>query len=577
MFPSASCHPESLEQGCAARGCGAALNDAEENLLTMLLHRTTLFSALFPLPCLRVLSAIAAAILCASMLPGCAPPVADGGGSPSNAAPTVSAPAPGQADPATAGTREAIVIDGDLSEVDWRSHVGQQVAISGELVVVDTFNLLRWGEVKVARERLFIPTEHIDPNDADSSDTTSTGGSNVAEVTAAQKRNTAATLIIDDGFEDQNTFPPRMFPELGTGLDTVRLGSVVQGVSGEIQTRGNSLVLVPNTPLTWTLAERPQRPSLGEPAVSVACFNVLNYFSSIDDGRNDARGADSEAERERQEAKLTAAILAMQADVIGLMELENNLDAEARLVASLNRTLGEERFAACGLPAGFHSAPGGSDAIRVGIIYRSDRVSTVGDVEVIVDEAFREARAPLVQAFTMAESEQPFTVVVNHWKSKGGADEADADNKDRGDGQGAYNATRRDQAAAICRYVDAVQKREADARILVIGDFNAYSQEDPLDTLRAGGLVDLRERQGGIDPGTTADYSYVYYGQCGSLDHAFGTESMAADVTGIATWHINADELRGFDYNQEYNPEPLYEASPYRSSDHDPVLIGIAK
>jgi predicted extracellular nuclease len=553
------------------------LNDAEEKPLTMLSHRTTPFSALFPLPGPRVFSAIAAAALFASTLPGCAPPAADGGGSPAKAAPTVSAPAPRQADPATAGTREAIVIEGDLSQVDWRSHVGQQVAISGELVVVDTFNLLRWGEVKVARERLFIPTEHIDPNDADPSETTSTGGSNVAEVTAAQKRNTAATLIIDDGFEDQNTFPPRMFPELGTGLDTVRLGSVVQGVSGEIQTRGNSLVLVPNAPLTWTLAERPQRPSLGEPAVSVACFNVLNYFSSIDDGRNDARGADSEAERERQEAKLTAAILAMQAGVIGLMELENNLDAEARLVASLNRALGEERFAACGLPAGFRSAPGGSDAIRVGIIYRSDRLSTVGNVEVIADEAFREARAPLVQAFTTAESEQPFTVVVNHWKSKGGADEADADNKDRGDGQGAYNATRRDQAEAICRYVDAVQKREADARVLVIGDFNAYSQEDPLDTLRAGGLVDLRERQAGTDPETTADYSFVYYGQCGSLDHAFGTESMAADVTGIATWHINADELRAFDYNQEYNPEPLYEASPFRSSDHDPVLIGIAK
>ena len=555
----------------------AAVTNVEENLLTMLSHRTMPFSAMFPLPWPRGLLAIAAAALFASTLPGCTPPAVDGGGSPAKAAPTASAPAPRQADLATAGTREAVVIDGDLSEVNWRSLVGQQVAISGELVVVDTFNLLRWGEVKVARERLLIPTEHIDPNDADPSETTSTGGSNVAEVTAAQKRNTAATLIIDDGFEDQNTFPPRMFPELGAGLDTVRLGSVVQGVSGEIQTRGKSLVLVPSEPLTWALAERPQRPSLGEPAVSVACFNVLNYFSSIDDGRNDARGADSEAERERQESKLTAAILAMQADVIGLMELENNLDAEARLVASLNRTLGEERFAACGLPAGFRSAPGGSDAIRVGIIYRSDRVSAAGDVEVIADAAFREARAPLVQAFTTAESEQPFTVVVNHWKSKGGADEADADNKDRGDGQGAYNATRRGQAEAICRYVDAVQKRDADARVLVIGDFNAYSQEDPLDTLRAGGLVDLRERQGSPEPGKTADYSYVYYGQCGSLDHAFGTESMAADVTGIATWHINADELRGFDYNQEYNPEPLYEANPFRSSDHDPVLIGIAK
>ena len=50
---------------------------------------------------------------------------------------------------------------------------------------------------------------------------------------------------------------------------------------------------------------------------------------------------------------------------------------------------------------------------------------------------------------------------------------------------------------------------------------------------------------------------------------------MAADVTGVATRHINADEPRALDYNQEYNPEPLYKPDPFRSSDHDPMLIGI--
>ncbi|MBL7192827.1 MAG: ExeM/NucH family extracellular endonuclease, partial [Pirellulales bacterium] len=292
---------------------------------------------------------------------------------------------------------------------------------------------------------------------------------------------------------------------------------------------------------------------------------------------NDARGADSEAELERQQDKLVAAILAMQADVVGLMELENNEDAEQRLVAALNTKLGQNLFTACGLPAGFRSAPGGRDAIRVGIIYRSDRVSPAADVGMIVDDAFGQARAPLVQSFTMASSSRPFTVIVNHFKSKGGSDEADEANTDRRDGQGAYNAVRRSQALAICSFLDELQQNQPDARVLAIGDFNAYAQEDPLDALRAAGLVDLQERFGRSGGGGKNTYSYIYYGQSGSLDHAFGTESMAADVTGIATWHINADEPRALDYNQEYNPEPLYESSPFRSSDHDPVLIGIAK
>jgi predicted extracellular nuclease len=309
---------------------------------------------------------------------------------------------------------------------------------------------------------------------------------------------------------------------------------------------------------------------VGQANVTVASFNVLNYFTTIDDGLNRARGADSESELTRQEAKLVAAMIALEADVIGLMELENNLAAETRLVAALNQKMGETVFKGCGLPAGFNDVPGGQNAIRVGIIYRSDRVTPVQDVALIRNDAFENARTPIVQKFKPNTAGDPFTVIVNHFKSKGGSQEADASNKDQGDGQGAYNATRRSQSLAICDYIEGL---EENARVLVIGDLNAYGQEDPIDAFRANGLVDLQQSLGTSPAGD--HYSFMYYGQSGALDHALATPALAGDVTGIATWHINADEPRFLDYNQEYNPETLYEANPFRSSDHDPVLIGI--
>ena len=93
--------------------------------------------------------------------------------------------------------------------------------------------------------------------------------------------------------------------------------------------------------------------------------------------------------------------------------------------------------------------------------------------------------------------------------------------------------------------------------------------------MRAEGLVDLQESASGASSGTGQQYSYVYRGQSGSLDHALATPALAKNVTGVAAWHINADEPHFLDYNQEYNPQALYQADPFRSSDHDPVLIGI--
>ena len=467
------------------------------------------------------------------------------------------------------------VISGDFDSVDWKSLIGQRLTITGDLVIVDTYDLARRGQVKVARDRLYVPTSRVDPNDVDANENSFEGGSNIAKVVKAKKYNDNATIIIDDGSAKQNIFPPALFPELGKTVPSVRLGSTIQGVSGKLIKAGSNLLLVPDGPLRWTPAKRPERPDVGDADITVASFNVLNYFTTIDNGRNQARGANTESELQRQEAKLVSAILALKADVIGLMEIENNLKAEKRLIDALNEKAGRQVFVGCGLPADFRNAPGGQDAIRVGMIYRADRVKPVGGVSMIFDEAFFKARTPIVQAFRSKKGGKPFTVIVNHFKSKGGAKKADAANKNKGDGQGAYNAARRAQSLAVCKFIDRMTQADLSFRALVIGDLNAYEQEDPIDAMRAKGLVDLHERFKPVNATEKADYSYVYHGQCGSLDHAMATGSMVADVTGLATWHINADEPRSMDYNQEYNPKPLYQPDPFRSSDHDPVLIGI--
>ena len=468
----------------------------------------------------------------------------------------------------------AEVIEGDLDSVDWQSLVGKEVTIKGDLVVVGNYDLARRGQVRVARDRLYVPTSQIDPNDKEPQATSFEGGNNVAKIVKAEKSNRRASIILDDGLSKENIFPPPLFPELGKTYQTVRVGSVVNGVSGKVAKERNNIVLVAKKALKWTPAERPSRPEVGQADVVVASFNLLNYFSTIDNRHNRARGADSRSELERQEAKLVSAIISLNADLFGVMELENNLEAEKRLVDALNRQAGSEIYKGCGIPDGFKDSPGGKNAIRVGIIYRSDRVSLVGDVSMVNDVAFESARTPIVQAFKPNGSDKSLTVIVNHFKSKGSSGDAKPADKNKGDGQGAYNASRRSQSLAICKFIEKLEADDQTPRVLVIGDLNAYEQEDPIDALRARGLVDLHGRFGESE-NEPQNYSYIYYGQCGSLDHAFATESLADNITGVATWHINADEPRFLDYNEEFNPKGLYKADPFRSSDHDPVLIGI--
>lgn len=337
-------------------------------------------------------------------------------------------------------------------------------------------------------------------------------------------------------------------------------------------------------------------------AIRAVGLNVLNYFTTLDTtasnssgpcgpgGSLDCRGADNANELDRQRERTAIVLCELDTDVAGLVEIEN-----AATSTPINDLLGAVN-ARCGSTHAYvaadTTAARGTDAIRVHLIYRSGVLATVGSP--LVDSDSIHNRPPLAQTFTVADTANPahgerFTVVVSHFKSKScsGAGGADADS---GDGQACYASRRTQQAARLLNWIqNTVVPAAGDSDVLLLGDYNAYARETPVVTLTTAGYVDLL---------TTLDqdqaYSYLFDGQLGHLDYALASATLAPQVRGIAPWHINADELPQFDYNDDvrdtgeaaYEEEPNGSArtpprslvlvqSPFRASDHDPVLVGL--
>ncbi len=327
--------------------------------------------------------------------------------------------------------------------------------------------------------------------------------------------------------------------------------------------------------------------------LSVGSFNVLNYFTTTGDQLEgctyyrdregnpltvkqgcDARGAADAISFERQQSKIVSALSKFTADVVVLEEIENSArfgqDRDAalsHLVDQLNAAAGSKVWSFVPSPA---TVPADEDVIRTAIIYRGKAVKPIDESVILQDAAFDNARDPLGQAFQKVGGNQNtrFVVVANHFKSKGSNPNDGSGNADSGDGQGAWNADRVEQAQALVRFTEELKVSRNTQKVLLAGDFNSYAAEDPIRVLTEAGFTDL---------GAKADsQSYVYDGLSGSLDHILASPELAAKVTGQDIWNINAIESVGYEYSRHnYNITDLFTANQYRSSDHDPVLVGL--
>ncbi|MFP4308556.1 MAG: ExeM/NucH family extracellular endonuclease [Desulfococcaceae bacterium] len=467
------------------------------------------------------------------------------------------------------------------SAEDFEAYEGMRVAFPQPLVISEYFNFDRFGEIVLAlpadgQDRPFQPTAVFEPFSP--------------EAEALADLNARGRITLDDGRASQNP-DPAIHPN-GMEFDLAnrfRGGDLVENATGVLSYAFGRYRLQPTQGANYTATNpREENPAPVGGRLTAASFNVLNYFLTLDDAgpicgpdqNLGCRGADDAEEFERQRAKILAALAAIEADVFGLIEMENTTGVEplADIAAGLNDLLGSGRYDF------IDTGVIGTDAIRVGILYNTDTVAPAGGFAILdgsVDPRFNDDknRPVLAQSFEEIATGEMFTVAVNHLKSKGSA----CGDGDDDPAQGNCNGTRTDAARAMVEWLAADPTGAGDPDVLITGDLNAYDKEDPIFEILAGpdGVLDteddyldlIAEYEGELA------YSFVFDGQFGYLDHALANPSMAAQVTGVTEWHINADEPDILDYDTTFKKDAqdaLFEENPFRSSDHDPVIVGLS-
>jgi len=459
------------------------------------------------------------------------------------------------------------------SIADLERFEGMLVSFPQTLSVSELFDVERYGAVRLSQGgRLYQYTNQNAPDPVD--------------YVAHRDANAARSIYLDDGQRINHAAPIRYLNSGDVANTTVRVGDTVTGLVGNLRySRGSggsgaqTWRLMPVSSPNFVAANpRPGAPTMNG-SFRIASFNVLNYFSTIDTGQDNCspsgndgcRGADSIEEQVRQLAKITSAIALIDADVVGLIELENNVNESlADIVDALNAVVG------AGTYDFISTGTVGDDTIKTGFIYKPATTSPQGAFALLTDDVdprFNDDRnrPALAQTFSAMVSDARVTVVLNHLKSKGSNCDADGD-PNTGDGQGNCNQIRTNAAAAIADWLTSDPTGSGDSDFLIIGDLNAYIEEDPLSALKNAGYVNLVET-----PNGGGAYSFVFDGQSGALDHALASPGLVGQVAETIEWHINADEAPVRDYNLENDRDPaIFDGTtPYRASDHDPIIVGI--
>ncbi|MFQ3580187.1 MAG: ExeM/NucH family extracellular endonuclease, partial [Bacteroidales bacterium] len=447
----------------------------------------------------------------------------------------------------------------------WEQYEGMLVTFSKILMVTNTDILQKSGTISLAPFRTEQPTNSIDPNDSNLNGNNYSGASNKTTIDEKLKENNANTIFLDDNTDITNPTP---IPYTDKLTNSLRCGSQVIIKKGIIDQPTVNYRVRP-VDIEIIHSSKPSIPDVGNYQIKIAGFNVYNYFNGNGTGIAGAaggfptiRGAETLEEFQKQKTKLISMIVQLNADILGICEMENDgdgsLSAIADLVKGINSILGTDMYAYIKDPQNSEGGTG-KDDVKNSIIYNKTTVTPLNNSFSDVNYSGY-SRMPIAQTFKLKNSSESFTVVVNHFKSKL-LQGATGDDADQNDGQGPYNFTRKEQAHKLCSFLQTIPNKTGNNNIVILGDFNAYFQEDPIDIIRSYGYSTVLENH----------YTYNHAGLFGALDHIFATNDLKPSISGSAVWHINADEPAYLDFKTTLYFSP----DQFRCSDHDPVLLGL--
>lgn len=479
---------------------------------------------------------------------------------------------------------------------------GMLLAPQGGFTVADNYATNRYAEIGLAAgdTPLRQPTEVANPvTDPDT-------------VAAVRADNAARAVTLDDGAStDYLRTTDQPLPYL-TQQPAIRVGAPARFTAPVVLHYAfGDWRFQPTAPLSGTdplpvrvTDTRQQRPDDVGGGVSIASFNVLNYFTTTGEdfvraggscdyyadrvgdpvttdtcegaaGEDGPRGAAEAEDLRRQERKLAVAINSLDADVVGIEEIENSArfgghrdESLRELVEVLNKNAGSAVWSFVPTPRGqtTPASQADEDVIRTAFIYQRRAVRPVGESAIHDVAAFADARDPLAQAFQPrgGGAKDRFLAVVNHFKSKGSGVAGDGD-----EGQGASNKARTAAARSLIDFTERVQRERGVTRVFLLGDFNSYSAEDPMQVLYDAGFASVgTERAAG-------QYTYLFDGLVGSLDHVLANPAAMSTVRGADVWNVNSVESVALEYSRHnYNVTDFNRPDAFRASDHDPLKVG---
>lgn len=438
---------------------------------------------------------------------------------------------------------------------------GMVVTTAQDLTVTALFSAYRFGELGVSSDGVLDqPTSVFKPQ--------------IPPATALAEANADNLLKLDDRGEFGNDNDP-WAPDPAT---PVRAGDTLPaGATGPLSFTFGEYKIQPigDFPTVVPAGSRPAAPSLDD-GNDVGAFNVLNYFTTFGE-----RGAANQAQFDLQSAKIVSAVNELDAAVLGLIELENNYDeatpAVADLVDKLNADAGFSKWDWVRTPG---NANVGTDAIAVGIIYQPARAQLEGDSATFDIDSLLGGddpdnnRWPLAQTFEIDGEE--FTIVVNHFKSKGSSCAATTGpgftngDGDRTDLTGNCDLVRQYASRQLLQWIrtNPTNADEGGQAAFIVGDLNSYQQEQPIKILQQRGYVDLVDKRG--DDAST----FKFDGRYGRLDYVMASPRARNLVDDAAVWQANSPEFSGYLYFND-PIDTAATATPYASSDHDPVVVSL--
>ena len=392
---------------------------------------------------------------------------------------------------------------------DWDKYQNRTVVISTPMVVCGSF----YDSLVLAPERLFCPEERaIGLADGDST--------NYFEL-ERHNRETSVVLHCRNRYYD------------------IRTGDIVRGLKARVT--GERQLLTGRSVSTHHMPkDRLSKPGKGE--LRIVGANIENYFADLG---GYAHKRTTPAQQAWKTRKLTSALSAMHDHIIACCEMQVGDKAPQMLLEALNK--GGRHYAFIAMPMENIDRIGGC------FLYDTERVRPYAEpVSAYQDTTNHYYARMFAVGFEEIATGERFIISLNHLKSKR-----------PGRTQYDTNLRRMENTDSLLVMLPEAVNAFGDEDVLLLGDYNCYTQEQPIQTIVRAGYADM------LPLGHSNNYSYSFRSEAGYLDRCFANPSMAAQIVRVQPWHVNAD------WYYQHGAYKMKDKSMHRYADHDPIIVDI--